>query len=81
MAAVVLRQGQSLTPEEFEAFLAEQADLSPKAWPTFVRINDDLPQTATNKILKRQLSAAGATAGGGTLWERSSRSTRYQVAG
>jgi fatty-acyl-CoA synthase len=79
MAAIVLRQGQSLTQEEFEAFLAEQADLSPKAWPRFVRINDDLPQTATNKILKRELSAAGVTAGGGVLWERPARSTSYEV--
>lgn len=81
MAAVVLREGRSLTPEQFETFLAAQADLSPKAWPRFVRINDDLPQTATNKILKRELSAAGVTAGGGVLWERPSRSTTYRVAG
>jgi fatty-acyl-CoA synthase len=79
MAAVVLRQGQSLTPQQFEEFLAAQADLSPKAWPRFVRINDDLPQTATNKILKRALSAAGVTAEGGVLWERPARSTSYQV--
>lgn len=79
MAAVVLRQGESLTPEQFEAFLAAQPDLSPKAWPRFVRINDDLPQTATNKILKRELSAAGVTAGGGVLWERAARATSYRV--
>ncbi|SBS71814.1 Long-chain-fatty-acid--CoA ligase FadD17 [uncultured Mycobacterium sp.] len=79
MAAVVLRQGQSLTTGQFEAFLAEQADLSPKAWPRFVRINDELPQTATNKILKRELSAAGVTAEGGVLWERPARSTSYRV--
>uniref|UniRef100_UPI0038994200 AMP-binding protein n=1 Tax=Mycobacterium pinniadriaticum TaxID=2994102 RepID=UPI0038994200 len=79
MAAVVLRQDQTLTPAEFEAFLAAQADLSPKAWPRFVRINDDLPQTATNKILKRELSAAGVTAGGGLLWERPPRSIGYRV--
>jgi fatty-acyl-CoA synthase len=78
MAAIVLRQGQSLTPAEFEAFLAAQADLSPKAWPRFVRINEDLPQTATSKILKRELSAAGVTADGGVLWERPARSTSYR---
>lgn len=78
MAAVVLRQGESLTPAQFEAFLAGQPDLSPKAWPRFVRINDDLPQTATNKILKRELSAAGVTAGGGVLWEREPRGTSYR---
>jgi fatty-acyl-CoA synthase len=79
MAAVVLRQGESLTPAQFEEFLAAQPDLSPKAWPRFVRINDELPQTATNKILKRELSAAGTTAGNGVLWERPARSTSYRV--
>ncbi|APE16280.1 acyl-CoA synthetase [Mycobacterium sp. WY10] len=79
MAAVVLRQGDSLTPAQFEEFLAAQPDLSPKAWPRFVRINDDLPQTATNKILKRELSAAGVTPGDGVLWEREARATSYRV--
>ena len=81
MAAVVLRQGESLTPQDFEDFLAAQPDLSPKAWPRYVRINDDLPHTATNKILKRELSAAGVTAGGGVLWERAARATSYQRVG
>ncbi len=79
MAAVVLHDGQSLTPEEFEKFLANQSDLSPKAWPRFVRINDSLPQTATTKILKRELIRAGVTAEGGVLWERSGRGTSYGV--
>ena len=47
-------------------FLSEQQDLSPKAWPRFVRINAALPQTATNKILKRELIKAGVTAGRGS---------------
>ncbi len=71
--------GNALTTEEFEAFLAVQPDLSPKAWPRFVRINDDLPRTATNKILKRELIAAGVTAGDGVLWERPERGTRYGI--
>ncbi len=79
MAAVVLHDGQSLTTEEFEKFLAHQSDLSPKAWPRFVRINDALPQTATTKILKRDLIRAGVTAEGGILWERSGRGTSYAV--
>jgi len=37
------------------AFLAEQPDLSPKAWPSSVRILDALPRTATNKVLRREL--------------------------
>jgi fatty-acyl-CoA synthase len=79
MAAVVVNDGQSLTPEEFEKFLATQSDLSPKAWPRFVRINDVLPQTATTKILKRELIRAGPTAEGGVLWRRADRDTSYVV--
>jgi fatty-acyl-CoA synthase len=77
MAAIVLNHGQSLTPEEFEKFLATQPDLSPKAWPRFVRINDALPRTATTKILKRALIHAGPTAEGGVLWQRVGRGSAY----
>jgi fatty-acyl-CoA synthase len=77
MAAMVLNDGASLTPDELEKFLATQSDLSPKAWPRFVRINDELPTTATTKILKRDLIRAGVTAEGGVLWERAARGTAY----
>ena len=40
MAAVVLNDGATLSPKQFEDFLASQPDLSPKAWPRYVRIND-----------------------------------------
>jgi fatty-acyl-CoA synthase len=70
MAALVLRDGETLTPEAFEQFLAGQADLSPKAWPRHVWIADDLPSTATNKILKRELVSYGTTLPGGLLWKR-----------
>jgi fatty-acyl-CoA synthase len=79
MAAVVPRDGIPLEPADFEKFLASQPDLSPKAWPRYVRINDDLPATATNKILKRELIAAGITAQGGVLWTRAARGTTYSV--
>ena len=77
MAALVLQDGATLTPGELEAFLAAQPDLSAKAWPRFVRIADDLPSTATNKVLKRELAAEGATAGPGVLWVREARGTAY----
>ena len=77
MAAVVLND--SLTPKQFAAFLADQPDLSPKAWPRYVRINTALPQTATNKILKRTLIADGVAAGDGVLWEREPRGRAYAV--
>ncbi|GAA4128071.1 fatty-acid--CoA ligase FadD1 [Nocardioides fonticola] len=76
MAAIVLRDGQQVTPAEFEAFLAEQPDLSPKAWPRYVRFEADLPSTATNKVLKRELIAEGVTAHG-TLWARAERGRSY----
>ncbi|MGZ4562740.1 MAG: acyl-CoA synthetase, partial [Mycobacterium sp.] len=67
-------------PDDFSSFLAAQPDLSPKAWPRYVRINADLPTTATNKILKRALMAAGVSAEGGVLWTRPARSTAYSSA-
>ncbi|HWS93253.1 MAG TPA: fatty-acid--CoA ligase FadD1, partial [Mycobacterium sp.] len=65
MAAIVLCDNADLTPEEFGAFLTAQPDLSLKAWPRHVWLTDRLPTTATNKILKRELTARGATPGSG----------------
>ena len=79
MAAIVLRDDATLTPGEFEEFLGAQADLSPKAWPRYVWIAEDLPATATNKILKRELVAHGTTPPGGVLWTRDG--TRFQPHG
>jgi fatty-acyl-CoA synthase len=45
-----------------------------------VRINRELPQTATTKILKRELIGAGVTAAGGVLWERAGGGAVYVVA-
>jgi fatty-acyl-CoA synthase len=77
MAAVVLRDGATLTPEAFEEFLRSQADLSAKAWPRYVWIAEDLPMTATNKILKRELVAHGTTPPGGLLWKRDGTSFQW----
>jgi fatty-acyl-CoA synthase len=77
MAAIVLQDGADLTPEEFGQFLADQPDLSPKAWPRYVWLTDRLPTTATNKILKRELAARGPTPDGGVLWTRSGQSSVY----
>lgn len=79
MAAIVLRDNVTLTPEELVEFLATQSDLSPKAWPTYIRIDADLPSTATNKIVKRELKAQGVA--GTRLWRREPRSSDYQVVG
>jgi fatty-acyl-CoA synthase len=79
MAALVLVDRAELTPADFSQFLAGQPDLSPKAWPRHVWITNSLPTTATNKILKRQLSAQGSTPDGGLLWTRAGRDTSYAV--
>ncbi|GAC67803.1 fatty-acid--CoA ligase FadD1 [Gordonia soli] len=81
MAAMVLQDNAELSPEGFAAQLAAQEDLSPKAWPRYVRVAADLPTTATNKILKRELKSQGPIAGGGQLWIRDPRSRTYRVAG
>ncbi|VEG57948.1 acyl-CoA synthetase [Mycolicibacterium aurum] len=59
MAALVLPEDTAFDPAAFRRFLAEQADLGPKQWPTFVRTATALPRTETFKVLKRQLSAEG----------------------
>ncbi len=71
-AALVLRQ--DLDPDDLHRFLGEQRDLSPKARPRYVRVVDDLPRTATNKVLHRELTAAGIT---DATWVREERGTRY----
>jgi fatty-acyl-CoA synthase len=77
MAALVLNHGATLTPAALTQFLDAQPDLSPKAWPRYIRICTDLPSTATHKVLKRELSMQGPTAGAGQLWTREPRGTAY----
>ncbi|HEU0191048.1 MAG TPA: long-chain-fatty-acid--CoA ligase FadD17 [Mycobacterium sp.] len=59
MAALVLTPGATFDTEAFRTFLAEQSDLGPKQWPSFVRIGTELPRTETFKVLKRVLSGEG----------------------
>ena len=59
MAAVVMAPGTEFDADKFRAFLAEQSDLGPKQWPSYVRVGTNLPRTATFKVIKRQLSAEG----------------------
>ncbi|OBI53419.1 acyl-CoA synthetase [Mycobacterium kyorinense] len=59
MAAVVMTPGTEFDADTFRVFLAEQPDLGPKQWPSYVRISTALPRTATFKVLKRELSAEG----------------------
>ena len=73
MAAIVLSDGATLTPHAFGAFLAAQPDLSPKAWPRHVWMAAELPSTATNKVLKRELVAMGTEPAGRRIWRRDGR--------
>lgn len=63
MAAVVMASGVDFDVDSFRAFLAEQPDLGPKQWPSYVRVSATLPRTMTFKVLKRQLSADGVDCG------------------
>ena len=63
-----------------EAFLHAQADLGTKMWPRFVRLSADLPSTATNKVLKRELVREGLDTTD-ELWVRTVRGTGYERRG
>jgi fatty-acyl-CoA synthase len=77
MAAIVLVDDAELGPADLVAFLTEQPDLSPKAWPRYVWVADELPATATNKVLKRELIARGTHPGTGVVWTRAARAKSY----
>jgi fatty-acyl-CoA synthase len=68
MAAVVMAPGAEFDDEKFRVFLAEQPDLGPKQWPSYVRVSAELPRTVTFKVLKRQLAAQGVDCGE-PVWE------------
>jgi len=76
VAALVLHDGAGLDPARFEEFLADQPDLGPKQWPRYVRLADALPQTATNKVLKRELVREGLDVTD-PVWTRAERGTAY----
>jgi fatty-acyl-CoA synthase len=59
MAALVLTGGAEFDADTFRGFLAEQPDLGPKQWPSFVRVGTELPRTETFKVIKRRLAAEG----------------------
>ncbi len=77
MAALVLHPGAELEPDDLTAFLEAQPDLGTKMWPRYVRIASELPATATNKILKRELVRQGVEGAGDRVWRRDPRGTTY----
>ncbi|MBV8388042.1 MAG: AMP-binding protein, partial [Acidimicrobiia bacterium] len=73
MAALILRDGASFDPAAFAQWLDAQADIGPKWRPRYVRVSDELPATATNKVLKRTLvhqKFRSDRTGGDPVWVR-----------
>lgn len=77
MAALVTREA-TLDPAGFGEFLAAQADLGPKQWPSYVRLAAELPRTSTFKVRKRDLSAEGTNCAD-PVWSRRGREPVYEV--
>jgi len=80
MAALVLRHVRSFDGARFETFLDAQPDLGSKSRPRYVRLAASLPQTPTNKVLKRVLRGEGVAAHRDPLWVRDARGTSYSPA-
>ena len=55
MATVLLHEGRSFDPGGFQAFLDGEEDLGTKWAPKYFRVTDELPETATTKVMKRVL--------------------------
>ena len=77
MVALHWRAGVSFDGAAFAAFVAEQPDCSPKWMPRFVRITTELPSTATQKVVKRVLSADGWECTD-EVWWRPGRDTEFR---
>jgi fatty-acyl-CoA synthase len=55
MAVLEMADPEAFDPDQFDEFLAGQADLGTKWTPRYVRVVDRLPVTATNKVDKQTL--------------------------
>jgi fatty-acyl-CoA synthase len=76
MAALQLRPGTIFDGHEFDQFLATQGDLGTKWAPTYIRLCQELPITATTKVLKQTLRSE-ALATTDEIYTRSTRSGPY----
>jgi crotonobetaine/carnitine-CoA ligase len=65
MAAVILLEGEGLTPEELIAFLQDK--LASFQMPRFIRFVDELPKTEIYKVKKKVLQSQGVTP---DTWDR-----------
>ncbi|MGU3291852.1 AMP-binding protein [Williamsia sp. M5A3_1d] len=69
--------GDALDPDDLTDFLAAQTDLGPKQWPHHVCVVDELPRTATFKVLTRALAGAAIE----FTWTLDRGSRRYRPSG
>lgn len=77
MAALEFMPGCNFDPETFAAFLQAQADLGTKWAPRFVRVVDQIPVTATNKVQKNSLRSVAWDTEDPVYW-RPERKLFYQ---
>jgi len=68
MAALQLAPGTAFDAPAFDEYLRNQPDLGEKWKPRYVRVSEQLPVTATSKILKRPLRADRWETGDPVWW-------------
>jgi fatty-acyl-CoA synthase len=78
MATLLLRPGRRFDPVGFAEFLAGESDMGTKWAPRYVRITDELPVTATTKVLKRVLRNEGWHCND-PVWWRPQRADPFQL--
>lgn len=81
MAALELRSGAKLDPQELSLFLAGHPDLGTKWAPRYVRVAGRIPVTATGKVAKQGLreQAWESTASGEQVYWQPERGARYRA--
>jgi fatty-acyl-CoA synthase len=77
MAALELLPRWSFDVDEFAGFLADQPDLGTKWVPSFLRITDALPQTASGKVTKGPLRGEGWWGGHDPVFRRPGASLSF----
>jgi fatty-acyl-CoA synthase len=70
MVALELLPGRDFDADAFGAFLAAQPDLGTKWVPSFVRVTDALPQTASGRVTKGLLRTEGWWGGSDPVFRR-----------
>ena len=78
MATLLLRPGSQFDPAGFADFLAGQPDMGTKWPPRYVRITDELPVTATTKVIKRVLRNEGWRSSD-PVWWRPEKDGSYRL--